>query len=120
MSRVNLRRWTCCAALLMGAAVVGSDRVESAESPGQIPVQQVGLFHRTSQIELSEPCHAYPVYAPLEVGDIPLAPWDRAGRVCRWDNRRLARHEEKKAWHYYIRGVGPAVHERSPGRPCWH
>ena len=101
--------------------MIGPDGVESAEPQGQIPVQKVRQFRQASWNWFSETpvvTDTPPVYECLEIGDIPLAPWDRAGRVSGLNNRWIARHEEKKAWHYYIRGVGPAVHERSPGRPC--
>ena len=92
--------------------MVGSERVESAEP--QVRVQTVGLFHQTGWRGSDAPAEC----DYLEPGDIPLTPWDRAGRVSGLCNRWHTRHEEKKAWHYYIRGVGPAFHERSPGRPC--
>ena len=118
MIRVSVQNMTFCAALLMGAVMVGQGRAESAEPQVQIPVQKVSLFHRTSRSSFSETADVPAECDDLEPGDIPLAPWDRAGRVCGLGNRCHTRHEEKKAWHYYIRGVGPAVHERSPGRPC--
>lgn len=118
MSRLSVPRLTFSAALLMGAAMAGQDRVESAEPPAQISGQKVSLIHRTGPNSYSEVADAPDNCNCLEIGDIPLAPWDRTGRICRFCDRWHARREEKKAWHYYIRGVGPAVHERSPGRPC--
>ena len=142
MCRVSVQRVTFCAALLMGGVTIGLNRVESAEPQVQIPVKTVSLFHRTGWCWFSKTTDAPAECDYLEPGDIPLAPWDRAHRSCclcdrlhaHHDGRcrptclfscpcglcdRLhAHHEEKKAWHYYIRGVGPAVHERSPGRPC--
>ncbi len=122
----SVRNMTFSAALLLGAVTFGPVRVESAEPQARVPVKTVGLlpvrsaslFHFPGWRWFSEPTDAPAECDYLEPGDIPLAPWDRAGRVCGLDNRWHARHEEKKAWHYYIRGVGPAVHERSPGRPC--
>ena len=118
MSRVSVRRLTFCAALLTGAALVGQHRVESAEPQSQVPVRSQGLFDRMGWHN-----HSAAIDAPFhgehcEPGDIPLAPWDRAPRTGGLCDRWHAHHEEKKAWHYYIRGVGPAVHLRSPGRPC--
>ena len=124
MSRTSIKQLTVSALLLMGALVITPDCSEASEPYGQIPVQKVGLFHRTGWCWFSGASDApatngaLPVYECLEIGDVPLAPWDRAGRVSGLCNRWYARHEEKKAWHYYIRGTGPAIHERSPGRPC--
>jgi hypothetical protein len=118
VSRLSVRRWTYGAALLMAAAMAGLDRVESAEPQRPIPVHQVSLFHRAGSTWSPETANAPAQYGCLEYGDIPQAPWDRTGRIFYLCDRWHARHEEKKAWHYYIRGVGPAVHERSPGRPC--
>lgn len=123
MCRVSIQNLTFCAALLMGVVTIGSDRVESAEPQAHIPVKTVSQFHRTGWCWFSKTTDAPAECDYLEPGDIPLAPWDRAHRSgCLCDrclcDRLHAHHEEKKAWHYYIRGVGPAVHERSPGRPC--
>ena len=127
MCKTIIQRLTFCMALLMGAAMVGEGRVEAAEPRTQVKVQPVGLFHRTGWHWFAEPSDAPPVCDYLEPGDIPLTPWDRTPRPCCLGNcfskcclcdRLHACHEEKKAWHYYIRGVGPAYHERSPGRPC--
>ena len=121
MSKVSIKRLTFCAALLAATAAIGPALVESAEPPGQFPEQKVRQYRHVSWNWFSYTSYMSdtpPVYECLEVGDIPLAPWDRTGRVSGLNNRWIARHEEKKAWHYYIRGVGPAVHERSPGRPC--
>lgn len=118
MSRVMVRRLTCCAAILMGSALAGQDGVESAEQPCRVPDQSYGSRNLR---DLHEPSGTTDVSfnrVACEPGDIPLAPWDRAPRAGGLCNRWQAHHEEKKAWHYYIRGVGPAVHERSPGRPC--
>jgi hypothetical protein len=107
-----------CATLLMGTATIDLNRVESAEPRAQVPIQQVGLFHRTAWGWSTETADVPAACDNVEPGDIPIAPWDRAPRSCGLLSRWHACHCEKKAWHYYIRGVGPAVHERSPGRPC--
>lgn len=112
MGSVSMKRTALFSALLLGAVAVASNRVESAEPHHQLQAQEYGAFNLSDSNDV-------PYYrVPCEPGDIPLAPWDRAGRVSGLCNRWHVRHEEKKAWHYYIRGVGPAVHERSPGRPC--
>lgn len=117
--KANIRRVTFCAALLMGTAIVGQERAESAEPwcPPQSPSN--GLLNRMGLYDLSAAIDAPFQRQPCEPGDIPLTPWDRAPRSGSLCDRWQAHHEEKKAWHYYIRGVGPAVHERSPSRPCW-
>ncbi|MCX7394042.1 MAG: hypothetical protein NTW75_07925 [Planctomycetales bacterium] len=58
-----------------------------------------------------------------------LSNWEAKNwRTHQWDERRLGGRLhaatqslslQKEAWHYYIRGVGPAIHERPPGRVCW-
>lgn len=118
MCRVNYRRVAVFAVLLMGAAMVDQARVESAEPQYRVPDQSYGLLDRMGMHVLSARIDAPFHREPCEPGDMPLAPWDRAPRTGGLCDRWHACHEEKKAWHYYIRGVGPAVHLRSPGRPC--
>jgi hypothetical protein len=118
MCRVIYRGGLLGAALLVGALMLSQERVESAEPQYRTPDQSCGLLDRLGMHDLSARIDAPFNRVLCEPGDIPLAPWDRAPRTGGLCDRWHACHEEKKAWHYYIRGVGPAVHLRSPGRPC--
>lgn len=104
--------------MLLGVLTLGQQQSEAADQPFLNPPQSPGFLRRIGLHDLADSIDSPFERECVEPGDIPLAPWDRAPRTGSICDRWHAHHNEKKAWHYYIRGVGPAVHERSPGRPC--
>ena len=104
------------AALLLGAGLIlGATELYSAEPGARLPVQPVSRVHRSTYGAV--PSNDAQVVCEHE--DWRTKQWDE----CRWGGRLHARSQaycnEKEAWHLYIRGVGPAIHERPAARPFW-
>ncbi len=108
--RVGLAALVCAAGLMFAAS-----ESYSAEPGAKVPVQTVGRVHRTHYGVVSN----NDAHLNCEHEDWRTKQWDE----CRWGGRLLARSQaysnEKEAWHLYIRGVGPAIHERPVTRPYW-
>lgn len=104
------------AAMLLGAGLMfASMELCSAEPGARLPVQTVGRVHRTSYGAV--PSNDAQVICEHE--DWRTKQWDESRWYGRMHVRTQAHSNEKEAWHLYIRGVGPAIHERPVARPCW-
>lgn len=103
------------ALLLIAGGMIASTRSDSAEPGARLPVQPVSRVHRTTSGAVPN----NDAQLNCEHEDWRTKQWDE----CRWGGRLHARSQaysnEKEAWHLYIRGVGPAIHERPVARPYW-
>ncbi len=108
--RVGLAALVCGAGLMFTAS-----ESYSAEPGAKVPAQAVGRVYRTAYGAVSN----NDAHLNCEHEDGRTKQWDE----CRWGGRLHARPKaycnEKEAWHLYIRGVGPAIHERPAARPYW-
>ena len=109
------RRIRQVALLLIAGGMIASTRSDSAEPGARLPVQSVSRVHRTTSGAVPN----NDAHLNCEHEDWRTKQWDE----CRWGGRLHARSQaysnEKEAWHLYIRGVGPAIHERPVARPYW-
>ena len=113
-----IRRVAICSILWMGVALVQMAQVEAAETEVKIPVRPVGLFHRIDwHWPWSNPSNEAPVFCETE--NWRTKQWDESCWGGRLHTMTQEHSRNKEAWHLYIRGVGPAIHERSPGSPCF-
>lgn len=95
--------------------VLTASELYSAEPSARLPVQMVGRVQRSSFGVVPN----NDAQMVCEHEDWRTKQWDES----RWGGRLHARSQaysnEKEAWHLYIRGVGPAIHERPVARPYW-
>lgn len=103
------------ALLLMSGGLIAATESYSAEPNGRLPVQSVSRVHQTT-------------YGAVPNNDAQVVCEHEDWRTKQWDEHRWggrlhartqAHSNEKEAWHLYIRGVGPAIHERPVARPFW-
>ena len=113
-----IHRAAVCTILSMGVVLAQWGRVEGAEREVKVPVRPVGLFHRIgwqhSGAHQNNDAEAF-----CEPENWRTKKWDESCWGGRLHNMTQQHSLNKEAWHLYIRGVGPAIHERPPGSPCY-
>ncbi len=113
--RSSAKRIGMVVMLLVTGWVLTASELYSAEPSARLPVQMVGRVQRSSFGVVPN----NDAQMVCEHEDWRTKQWDES----RWGGRLHARSQaysnEKEAWHLYIRGVGPAIHERPVARPYW-
>lgn len=113
-----IQRAAICSTVWTGVALTQMARVEGADTEVKVPVRTVGLFHRIGWHRSG----ANPGNDPevlCEPENWRTKKWDESCWGGRLHNMTQQHSLNKEAWHLYIRGVGPAIHERPPGSPCF-
>ncbi|MBM4075940.1 MAG: hypothetical protein FJ267_09885 [Planctomycetes bacterium] len=80
---------------------------------------RVVQVERATMVTQHHTIHDNDAIPACECEDWRTKQWDVRTWGGRFHSRTQAFSREKEAWHLYIRGAGPAIHERSHGRPCW-
>jgi hypothetical protein len=98
-------------------AIAGSSLVseEAFSADGKMIIQPVSHARRVSYGSVPQ----NDAQVICEQDNWRTKQWDES----RWGGRTHARFQayslEKEAWHLYLRGVGPAIHERPASKPFW-
>ncbi len=109
----KLKRMIACTFLLTASNILGIQAL-AGDQPIKVPVKTVGLFHRTGWYTTA----GNDADVMCEQENWRTKQWDESRWGGRLHARTQAHAREKEAWFLYIRGAGPAIHERSPGQPC--
>lgn len=108
-------KWIASLTCAAGVSLMVLSPVDAAEPATKASIQTVGFFrpaHRQSYMPAND------ARVNCEHENWRTKQWDESCWYGRVHAKTQAFSREKEAWHLYIRGAGPAIHERPTGNPC--